>query len=147
MKASQKSSQRSFIQHDYEVPRQLWAMEELYRELEIENPELRNNPYYVRLRRSFREFSDPHERTPRISISSSLLGSLKCLFYSEAADTALLWYGMLGSPQLYEGPGHHPVCRIHYPRWSRLRYCHQRWCKLHTAQNSEVQPAAPSRAL
>ena len=77
MKASQKSSQRSFIQHDYEVPRQLWAMEELYRELEIENPELRNNPYYVRLRRSFREFSDPHERTPRISISSSLLGSLK----------------------------------------------------------------------
>lgn len=72
-----KNRRGGFIEHEYDVPRQLWAMEELYRELEIENPDLEENQYYKRLRRSFREFSDPTERTPRISISASLTGSLK----------------------------------------------------------------------
>jgi len=68
----QKGPPRKAINHPYRVPQSAWGHEELFRELEFENSNLSDLPYYNRLRGSFREFSDEGERLPRISIYNTL---------------------------------------------------------------------------
>ena len=59
-----------FIPHNYRIEREQWGEELFYRDLEFENPDLINIPYYNAMRTSARERFDPSERLPRLDVAS-----------------------------------------------------------------------------
>ena len=63
---------QKFIPYNYRIEREQWAEEMFYRDLEFENPDLINIPYYNSMRTSARERFDTAERLPRIDIASAM---------------------------------------------------------------------------
>lgn len=63
---------QKFIPYNYRIEREQWAEEMFYRDLEFENPDLINIPYYNAMRTSARERFDTAERLPRIDIASAM---------------------------------------------------------------------------
>lgn len=61
-----------FIPYNYHVNAEDWADELFFRELELENPDLTDLPFYSALRTTHREKSDPAERLPRIDVAYAL---------------------------------------------------------------------------
>ena len=67
-----KGKTNRFIPYHYSVQEQEWPNEMFFRELEIENPNLMNIPYYTALRSSLREKADSNERMTNIPVSQIL---------------------------------------------------------------------------
>lgn len=64
---------RKHINKSYNVERpEFWEQELEMRDLEFQNPALKNLPYFQELRQNFRERSDREEREPRISVSKAI---------------------------------------------------------------------------
>lgn len=61
-----------FIPYNYHVNAEDWADELFFRELELENPDLVDLPFYNALRTTHREKSDQAERLPRIDVAYAL---------------------------------------------------------------------------
>jgi len=66
---SEHGEPRKFIPYHYSIPEGEWSAEMFFRELETENPNLLNIPYYASIRKTLREKADPSERLPRIPIA------------------------------------------------------------------------------
>ena len=63
---------QKFIPYNYRIEKEQWVEEMFYRDLEFENPDLINIPYYNAMRTSARERFDSAERLPRIDIASAM---------------------------------------------------------------------------
>lgn len=61
-----------FTDYHYRIEKENWPEEMFYRDLELENPDLINLPYYSAIRSSARERFDPAERMPRINVASAM---------------------------------------------------------------------------
>ena len=64
---------RKHINKSYNIERpEFWEAELEMRDLEFQNPNLRNLPYFQELRQNFRERADREEREPRISVARAI---------------------------------------------------------------------------